>query len=104
MQPKLPADHPTTTPDFEPSPADRRDLVRPRPPVAEEVAIRDEAEQPAPLERLAEDLAAVASPLVPEAGVAEGAPATSQRRNRVVLICAVIAAVAALAALLALAR
>jgi hypothetical protein len=104
MQPKLPADHPTNTPDFEPSPADRRDLVQPRPPVAEEVAIRDESEPPAPLERLVEDLEAVASPLVPEAGVAEGAPAASQQRNRVILICAVIGAVAALAVLLVLAR
>src|SRR5690348_4218719 len=104
MQPKLPADHPTTTPDFEPSPADRRDLVQPRPPVAEEVAMRDEAERPPLMERLAEDLEAVASPLVPEAGVGEGAPAASQRRNRVILISAVIAAVVALAILLGLAR
>ncbi|HKY94575.1 MAG TPA: hypothetical protein VJL84_04685 [Kiloniellales bacterium] len=103
MQPKLPADHPTTTPAFEPSPKDRRDLVEPRPPVDEERAIRDESAPPPVMERLAEDLAAAASPLVPEAGVAEGGPVVSERRNRVVLIVAIVLVVAALAVLLAIA-
>lgn len=104
MQPKLPADHPTATPDFEPTPRDRRDLVQPRPSVEEEIAMRDETAPPPMMERLVEDLTAAASPLVPEAGVAEGAPATSVRRNRILLIAAVVAVVAALAVLLALAN
>lgn len=103
MQPKLPADHPTTTPDLEPSLADRRDLVQPRPTVEEEVAIRDETRPPV-LERLVEDLEAVASPLVPEAGVAEGGPGTSLKRNRILLVVAVVAAVAVLGLLLYLAN
>jgi len=102
MPPKLPADHPSTTPDLVPSPADRRDLVEPRPPVEEETALREESEPPPAMESLAQDLAAAASPLVPEAGVAEG-PGAGGRRNRVLLIGAVLAVVIALGALLALA-
>jgi len=112
MQPKLPADHPTRTPDFEPTPEDRRDLVEARPAVSEEIALRDEGDlpdTPAPeneppvMERLAQDLAAAASPLVPEAGVAEG-PGAGGRRNRVLLVVALVVVVAALGALLALAN
>lgn len=99
MPPKLPADHPSSTPDMVPEPEDRRDLVEPRPPVEEEIAWRDEAARPPVLERVAQDLAAAASPLVPEAGVAEG-PGAGGPRNRPLLIAAIVLVVAALALLL----
>jgi hypothetical protein len=82
-----------------PGPADRRDLVEPRPAVEEEIAWRDEAALPPVLERVAQDLAAAASPLVPEAGVAEG-PGAGGRRNRPLLLAAVVLVVAVLALLL----
>ena len=104
MPPKLPADHPSTTPDRVPEPEDRRDLVEPRPPVEEEIAWRDETAPPPVIQRpviqrLAQDLAAAASPLVPEAGVAEG-PGAGGRRNRPLLLAAVVLVLAAVALLL----
>ena len=109
MPPKLPADHPSSTPDMVPDPEDRRDLVEPRPPVEEEIAWRDETAPPPVIQppviqrpviqRLAQDLAAAASPLVPEAGVAEG-PGAGGRRNRPLLLAAVVLVLAAVALLL----
>jgi hypothetical protein len=65
----------------------------------EEIAWRVEAARPPVLERMAQDLAAAASPLVPDAGVAEG-PGAGGRRNRPLLVAAILAVLAAVALLL----
>lgn len=90
MPPKLPADHPTPKPGpASATPQERADYVRPardREGVASETG-SDSAIPPAEERRsetLMQDLAAAASPFVPEAGVAE-APTGAGRRNRLIL-------------------
>ena len=102
MPPKLPADEPAAKPrPTAATPEERADYVRP---AREREGFADEPESAIPpaeerrSETLMQDLAAAASPFVPEAGVAE---APAGRRNRLLLpVCVAAVLLAALLLLL----
>ncbi len=90
MPPRLPADHPIEGPGVQPRPEERLPSAdRPVEPAVQDATIL-------------QDLTAAASPLVPEAGTAEG-PSGADRRNRVILPLCVGLVLAALLVLLWLA-
>lgn len=104
MPPKLPADHPTGQPGVQPNPKERAELTDS---AEQREGARDAGEEahavPEDEERrsetLLQDLAAAASTVVPEAGVAE-APTGAGRRNRTTLIASILAVLIAAGLLL----